>query len=160
LTIANKGETMPRRRLDFRDFEALTAEVERLKRGCTKAGSWDLGQVCDHLGRSMQASLDGFKEKAPWLLRVFLAPIFKRRIFKTRVMPAGIKGPPSLMPGPQVDETTAVKYFDAQLARVRDNTGSFQAHPFFGKLTNEEWKQFHLMHASLHVGFLTPGEGT
>ena len=126
---------MQRRQLDFRDFDALTAEIERLKRGgYMKAGNWDLGQVCEHLGKSMQSSLDGFKEKTPWLLRVFVAPIFKRRIFKSRVMPAGIKGPPSLMPRPQVDETTAVKYFDQQLARVRDHKGTFPKHPFFGKL--------------------------
>ena len=151
---------MKRRQLDLRDFDALTAEVDRLKQsGYTKAGNWDLGQVCEHLGRSMQASLDGFGVRAPWFLRVFLAPFFKRRIFKTRVIPAGIKGPPELMPGPQVDETAAHKNFDAQLARVRDHPDAFQKHPFFGKLTTEEWRQFHLIHSSLHLGFLIPREG-
>ena len=147
-----------RRPLVFNNLDEVVRDAETLlTRGYEKAGNWDLGQVCEHLGRSMQASLDGFGVRAPWFLRVFLAPFFKRRIFKTRVMPAGIKGPPELMPGPQVDETAAHKNFDAQLARVRDHPDGFQKHPFFGKLTAEEWRQFHLIHSSLHLGFLFPG---
>jgi hypothetical protein len=152
---------MERRKLELRDFAELAAEVDRLKRvGCTKVGNWDLGQACYHLGLTMQQSLDGFTTRAPWLLRVTLAPIFKRRLLKTRVMPAGIKGPPVMMPPDRVDETTVLKHFDEQLARVRDHAGEFEKHPFFGYLTNEEWKLLHLMHASLHLSFLVPREGS
>jgi hypothetical protein len=150
---------MERRKLDLRDLDALTADVEHLKRvGYTKIGNWDLGQCCEHLARSMRSSLDGFQAKAPWVLRVFLAPIFKRRIFKTRNMPAGIKGPPDLMPPAQVDETTALKHFDEQAGRVRNAT-AFQKHPFFGTLSAEQWLQFHLIHSSLHLSFLIPRDG-
>jgi uncharacterized protein DUF1569 len=147
---------MERRQLDLRSLDELTTEVERLQRtGCTKAGNWDLGQCCHHLAKSMQASVDGFSIKAPWYLRVFLAPIFKWRIYKTRKMPAGIKGPPDLMPTGPVDELTALKFFDEQLARVRNAT-AFQKHAFFGTLTHDEWIQFHLIHSSLHLSFLIP----
>ena len=83
---------MQRRQLDFRDFDALTAEVERLKSGYTKVGNWELGEVCHHLGRTMQSSLDGFKEKAPWLLRVHgcsrLAAMLQLEVsFKSRSNP-------------------------------------------------------------------------
>jgi hypothetical protein len=148
---------MERRRLDLRDFDALSADVERLKHGgYTKAGNWDLGQTCHHLARSMQVSLDGFAFKAPWYLRIFIAPIFKRKMFRTRTMRAGINGPPELMPGPQTEESSALKDVGAQLVRVRNNTGAFQEHAFFGTLTNEEWKQFHLIHAAHHLSFLIP----
>jgi hypothetical protein len=147
---------MDRRQLDVRSLDELTEEVERLHRtGSTKTGNWDLGQCCHHLAKSMHASVDGFGTTAPWYLRVFLAPFFKRRIFKTRKMPAGIKGPPELMPTGPVDETTAVKFFDEQLARIRTAT-AFQKHPFFGTLTRDEWIQFHLIHSSLHLSFLVP----
>src|SRR5438132_505258 len=150
---------MQRRQLDLRDLDALSAEVEHLKSvGCTKVGNWDLGQCCEHLAKSMRSSVDGFQFKAPWLQRVFLAPIFKRRIFKTRKMPAGIKGPPNLMPADQVDETTALKFFDEQLGRVRTAT-AFEKHVFFGTLTHDEWIQFHLIHSSLHLSFLIPRDG-
>ena len=152
---------MQRRKLDLRDYNEFTAEVDRLKeRGYTQLGNWNLGQACYHLAKSMQQSLDGFTVKAPWFLRVFLAPIFKRRLFKTRVAPAGIKGPPDMMPPAQVDEVSTLKAFDEQLARVRDHRGEFQNHPFFGYLSNEQWKQFHLIHASLHLSFLIPHEGS
>ena len=70
-------------------------------------------------------------------------------------MPAGIKGPPELMPTGPVDETTALKSFDEQLGRVRNAT-AFQKHPFFGALTREQWIDLHLIHGSLHLGFLVP----
>jgi hypothetical protein len=73
-------------------------------------------------------------------------------------MPAGIKGPPDLMPAAQVDETTALKFFDEQLGRVRTAT-TFEKHAFFGTLTHDEWIQFHLIHSSLHLSFLLPRDG-
>jgi Protein of unknown function (DUF1569) len=151
--------SMERRHLDFQDLDAVSTEVERLQRvGYTKVGNWDLGQCCEHLAKSMKSSVDGFQSRAPWLLRVFVAPIFKRRMFKTRKMPAGIKGPAELMPAAQVDETTALKFFDEQLGRLR-NTTSFQKHAFFGKLTRDEWIELHLIHSSLHLSFLLPRDG-
>jgi hypothetical protein len=149
-----------RRKLDLRSFDDMVGEVDRLRQGgYSRAGNWDLGQVCQHLAISMKSSLDGFQVRAPWYLRLFLAPIFKRRLFRTRSMPAGIKGPPDLMPAATVDEETAVKSFKDETERLRNHVGDFQPHAFFGKMTPQETRDLHLIHASLHLSFLIPRPG-
>jgi uncharacterized protein DUF1569 len=151
------GVIVERRQLDFRDFDAVAAEVERLRsQGYTKAGTWDLREICDHLSTTMRMSLEGFTFKAPWLLRTLFGPIFRRRILKNRRMPVGIKAAQPLMPGPPGDEQASVKVFTELLARVRDPQAQFQPSPFFGVLSPDEWRQLHLIHAAHHLGFLIP----
>jgi hypothetical protein len=149
---------MQRRQLDFHDFDAVAAEVERLRRyGYARAGNWDLRQVCEHLTATMRMSLEGFSfQGPPWPLRVLIAPLLRWRFFKTRRMPAGYKGPEPLMPNPAGDENAAVRTFNEMLARVRDPGASFHPSPFLGKLTAEQWRQLHLIHAAHHLGFLVP----
>src|SRR5262245_34135855 len=120
------------RPLDFRDFEEVLAEVERLHRGgYRKAGRWDLAQVCDHLCYFFQGSLEGFSFRVPWLIRKLLGPFFLRRISKTRRMQEGWRTPQQPLPEPGGDEAAAV-------ARLRHTVERFQSYreelypsPFF-----------------------------
>lgn len=144
-----------RRHLDFHDFAAVLAEVEALgQKGYAKAGNWDLGQVCDHLATAMRMQMDGAPFRAPWLARTIFAPLILRVILKKREMRPGIKVPPALLPGSPVDEEAAIKAFSDVVARFRDHPGEFALHPFFGKLTPEQARQLHLIHAAHHLGFL------
>ena len=92
---------MPRRQLDFREFDSIIKDIETLRQqGYTKVGKWDLSQVCRHLSIAMQMSIRDQKvQSAPWLVRKLVAPIIRRRIFKTRKIPEGIKVPDSVLPG-------------------------------------------------------------
>jgi hypothetical protein len=145
-----------RRQLDFRDFDTLAADVDRLHRdGYTKGGTWDLRQVCEHLTATMRMSIEGFTFKVPWWF-TFLRPLIRRRLFKTRKMPAGIKGPDPLMPAATGEETAALNAFHKELIRIRDHPGPFQRSPVLGRLDPDEWRQFHLIHASHHLSFLIP----
>jgi hypothetical protein len=145
-----------RRQLDFQDFDSLTADVDRLHRdGYTKAGTWDLRQICEHLTASMRMSIEGFTFKVAWWF-IFVGPLIRRRLFKTRKVPAGIKGPDSLMPASTGDETAALNAFHKELRRVRDHAGPFRPSPVMGRLSPEQWRQFHLIHAAHHLSFLIP----
>jgi hypothetical protein len=150
---------MPRRKLDFTTFDALIADVETLHaRGYTRAGNWSLEQAAEHLTLFMRCSLEGFPDKNDGL-KFKLARLFGRMIYnrmvKTRSIPAGFKGPDEFMPGPKSDPA-AVAVLQDMCRRVRDHAGAFHPSPVFGKLTNPEWKQAHLIHAAHHLRFLTP----
>ena len=150
---------MDRRSLDLRDFDAVARDVDSLlAKGYRRAGNWDLAQICDHLSMTMEGSINGFSIQVPWLVRKLVAPIFYRRIVMTRRLPAGRKGPASLMPKPGGDPGEAVRRFKEWLGRVGVHKGDFELHPFFGYLTPEEWRDLHLMHTSHHLSFLIPSE--
>ena len=149
---------MPRRKLDFTSFDAMLADIETLQaRGYTRAGNWSLEQAAEHLERFMRLSLEGFPDKN-YGLKFRVARLFGRMIFsrmiKTRSIPAGFKGPDEFMPGPAPRPET-VEELQAMCQRVRDYEGEFHPSPVFGKLTNAEWKQAHLIHGAHHLSFLT-----
>lgn len=50
-----------RRELKFLDFDNVIRDVEQLQaRGYSRAGNWNLAQVCGHLADWMSYPLDGF----------------------------------------------------------------------------------------------------
>ncbi|HZT79571.1 MAG TPA: DUF1569 domain-containing protein [Gemmataceae bacterium] len=152
---------MTRRALDFRDFGAVAAEVERLRRtGYDQAGNWNLAQVCDHLAAAMRGSVEGFPFPGPWFFRTLIGPFARRVFFRRRRMPAGIQIPERFRPAADVDEAAAVRAFHAALALVRDWPGEFVPHPILGRFTPAQWRQFHLIHAAHHLSFLVPRDTT
>src|SRR5689334_15110487 len=87
--MASQAAACPGRRLlQFDDFEQALGEVDRLL-GCphSRAGNWDLSQVCDHLAGAFDASMHGLRYRAPWLLRILLSRLILRRVLRTRRIP-------------------------------------------------------------------------
>jgi hypothetical protein len=146
-----------RRRLDYRSLEELQADAERLGAGPVKAlGNWSPGQIYRHLAVSFTHSIDGADIKFPWYLRL-MARIFKKKLIRGP-MPPGFKMPPDaaklIVPGPTSTEEglTELRAAIARLQREHKRA----RHPVFGELTQEEWNQLYLKHASLHMSFLVP----
>lgn len=148
---------MERRELDYRDFYALASDVKRLHEGgYDKAGEWDLSQTCQHLTTAMKQSLEGFTFKGPWFVRKIIVPLFmKGSFFKSRKIRAGLPAPDSFVFDP-VDEDKAVGSFLDTLERVKQNREWRHLHPVFERLTDDQWCQFHLIHAAHHLSFLIP----
>jgi hypothetical protein len=155
-----------RRKLEFRDFDEVLAEVDRLEKGgYSRAGNWDLPQACEHLSRFMAESLDGFKPGIPWLVRVLVVPLvrwwFRKKILVEGVMPTADTLPrwkPEPMAEPSAG-TAAVARFRDVIGRVR-SADRFHASPLLGELTVEQWRRAHLVHAAHHFGFLIPNAAT
>lgn len=151
----------PARRLDFRTWEQVLAEVDRLAAtGCTRTGAWDLGQVCVHLALPIEGTIDGVNLPATWLQRHVLGPIIKRVLFRTRHIPRGVKAPEIALPGEQPDQAAAVNRLRAAIDRFRSYNGPLSPHPIFGRLSRDEWEQFHLIHAAHHLSLLLPSPGS
>jgi len=147
-----------RRALRFQSVEEILADAEGLVAAPTKRslGNWVLNQLLMHLTYSMNHSIDGNIHLAPWYFRL-LGRLFKRRVME-RGMEPGFKLPRVR----EVDSFVAAASDAAALDALRKAVARVYAeqmtalHPFFGKLTHEEWRRLHCRHAELHLSFVVP----
>ena len=147
-----------RRTLAFNSLDQVMPDVDRLMAGYTKVGNWSLGQACNHLTKGVVAAIDGADFKAPWLLRMTLAPIFLRQILKSGKMREQIKVPKSLLPKPGLDDRAEAEALRAALQLYAAHTGPLADHPFFGRLTREQMDRLQYIHCAHHLSFLLPNE--
>ena len=146
-----------RRQLVFRTFEDMLSEVDALRtREHTRAGNWDLAQICTHLGGALDASRSGFDFRAPWLLRKIIARAAFRRMLRTGRLPSGVKIPQRHHPPAGLSSDTAVAELRSAAQRFEQHEGPLAPHWFFGRLTRDEWRQLHLIHGARHLGHLVP----
>ena len=145
-----------RRRLDFQRLDDVMPEVDRLLKGYRATGRWSLGQICKHLAGMMHSSVDGFAQTAPWVVRATVGPLAKRHVLRTGRMPEGIKLPKAAQPRPDLDARAEAEALRATIQQFARMAGPLKPHPFFGKLTVDEWTRLHAIHAAHHLGFLVP----
>ena len=146
-----------RRELHYSNLNDIITDAESLASGEYRtSGNWTFGQILEHLAMAMDCSIDGFGFKAPWLVRTFVAPVIKNRVF-SKPMPAGFKLPAKasrLQPG-DVTVEEGLEHLKRAIARYETETPS-APHPFFGKLARQEWVSLTLRHAELHMSFVHP----
>jgi hypothetical protein len=146
-----------RRALRFNSLDEMADEVERLAAQPTRSlGNWSLGQALRHLAIAMNYSIDGADFKAPWHVR-FVARLLRRRLL-TGGLPAGIRLPAKAarvaIPGATSTEE-GLHEFRCALARLKSESRR-SPHLVLGRMTREQWDQFHLRHAELHLSFIEP----
>jgi len=147
-----------RRELRFRALAEAVADAEKLVSSATTKplGNWPVSRLLTHLAMAMNGSIDGISFKAPWYARLF-GYFVKGRAIK-RGMRAGIRLPREVETGAfpaAASPQDALDIFRKAVARMQSEKAS-AAHPIFGRLTHEEWIQFHLRHAELHLSFAVP----
>jgi hypothetical protein len=157
---------MPKRQprpLTLTSLEDLRSEVERLssaeRQGTLRAaGNWSLDQCCQHLGRWLEFSLDGFPFKYPWRHRLIgrIVRIISWRWLVSLASRPGFVNPPSAR-AVEPDETIAagegVKGLLHQIARIASGEPMRQPSPVEGAINHDQWLYFHLRHAELHLSF-------
>jgi len=149
--------TLERRRLDFKSWPELLADVDRLRQAhYERAGNWDLSQILEHVGEGLRTALRGSDHRAAWIVRKLFGPLILKRILRQRRMKAGIKVPKWWLPGPSHDESAAVYQFRSEVDEFQGMTTTPFAHPFFGPLTKQQWNDLVLIHAAHHLSFLIP----
>jgi len=148
--------TAAQRQLSFNSLDDVSREVTALHEGgYEQLGDWALGQMCRHLAFPMNAGLEGrMNFKAPIMIRL-LRPVIRRSFFTTRKIKPGLPAPPgtTFEPG---DDAAAVEELRQAIQRVQQHGGPWPKHPFLGKLSGEQWREFHVIHAQHHLGFLEP----
>jgi hypothetical protein len=147
-----------RRQLHFDSFQQVLADVEHLARvPHVQLGNWTLAVMCDHLAKVLRSTTENRQYQPPWIVRPF-GRMFKKLILK-RTLPSGFRMPRRMaeLLAPQEDAE-----LEPALERFRQAVERFQAvelpshSPLLGRLSREEWEQFHCRHAELHLSFLVP----
>jgi hypothetical protein len=150
-----------KRKLDFRTLDEILAEVDRLQQNdYDMAGHWNLTQNCDHIGKIMLHTLEGdpSRVKIPWYIRMGGKMGFIM-MSKMRTIPLQLEAPGAFrptQPNEQEDEPAVIDAFRQTVKRLRDHNGPLVDHPAFGKLTKDEWIDFHCVHAAHHLSHLVP----
>ena len=150
--------TTARREVRYESLDEVMADAERLAGAKVRTlGQWTYPQILDHLGKSVLASMDGYGFRAPWVVRVFIAPLMKNS-FLTKPMKPGFKLPRSataILPGADVSMQAALECLRKAVARLKTEPGR-APHPFLGNLASQEYTALHLRHSELHMSFVVP----
>jgi hypothetical protein len=147
----------PRRRpLSFSNLSEVMPDVDRALRGYDKVGNWSLGQVCNHISGALRFTVEGYPARAPWLVRVTIAPLVFRRVMKTGQMPENARVPDVFLPKPALDDRAEAEALRGAIQLYVEHTEPMALHPFFGKMTRSQWDRFHCIHAAHHLSFLLP----
>ena len=151
------GQVTGRRELRFSNLDDITADVQRLSTGgYRQLGNWPLGQMCQHLANAFGMALDGNVPSAPWPVRALARWLYKEKTL--RRMKPGFKLPPKVaavvIPS-RVEDAQGIAALHTAIARWKKETQR-HPHPFFGRLTPQEWEQIMLRHSEMHLSFLLP----
>ncbi|MCL4220248.1 MAG: DUF1569 domain-containing protein [Phycisphaerales bacterium] len=154
--------TAAHRSLRFGSLESLEAELARIEAASAAGtlrttGNWTLGQICEHLGKFVRCSYDGFDGRPPLPVRVLGRLVFKRLAMGDGPVPRGIRLPKdavSSLPDPDITHGAGIALLRTQLARIHSGEQMRQPSPLFGSLTHEQWLHLHLKHAAMHLGFV------
>lgn len=157
-------KSAPRRDLDFQDMQAVLADLDSLEAAeragtLIQNGNWTLGQNAAHLGDFIEQSYDGFRFKAPIVIRLLFTGF--KPLFLGRPFPSGIKlrgSSQTLVPQDGVTTEEGLGLLREQIGRIKKGEQITQLSPLFGKLSHEQWVMLHRLHANLHLSFLDPGD--
>jgi hypothetical protein len=160
MTIKTK-KVQGRRQLRYADYDAFLTDAEATAADSANVknlGNWSIGQVFQHLAKSLLTSVEGADFKAPLPIRV-IAKLFFKKKFIYKALPAGFPIPDHaakiFLPADQVAADSGIAELRSAIERVKSDKTRAE-HGLFGKLTNEEWDNFNLRHAELHMSFLVP----
>ena len=147
--------------LTFASLDDVMPDVDRLLEGHTTLGNWSLGQICAHLARAITCSVDGFPEKAPWLVRRTLGRLALWWMLRRGRFAEGMRAPPACQPRPGADARAEAEALRAALRRFGSHPGPLAEHPLAGTVSRGAWERFHRIHCAHHLSFALPtgGEG-
>lgn len=144
-----------RRQLHFDSLDDVRRESESLlKFGYERAGRWSLGTMGDHLGRAMLYSCEGFPTLWPrpiqWCLRrLTLNGILARETMRMRI-------PAPISVNWQATDQEGVDCLLKGIDCFQQHSCPMSPHILLGKMSREQWIQFHLWHCEHHFSFLLP----
>jgi len=148
-----------RRVLHFTTIDQAMAEVDQLAAHADtlkSTGNWSPGTIIGHLGKWVQWSFEGVPMWIPPKPLQMLLKLTFKKSFIWKPMPAGKKIPGvanGTLGNEPMDLQQALALFRQMFTRLKNECPA-RPHPLFGIITHEEWINFHLRHAELHLGFL------
>lgn len=148
----NTKQVQGRRKVRYGSSDELLADAERRAQpDVRRVGNWSPGQIYEHLAIAMNNSIDGMDFMLPAPVRLVMNLFMKRKFIKQEI-PPGFKAPSSARPD-EIAAEAGLESLRQAVERVKTESGR-ALHPAFGKITREEWDEFHLRHAEMHMSFL------
>jgi hypothetical protein len=145
-----------RRTLSFAAIDQIMPEVDRLLEGHATVGNWSLGQIFGHLTHAVTYSVDGFPQRAPWLIRKTIGPWLLRRILRSGQFPEGVKLPKEAEPRPGLDARAEAEAMRAALRIFATAPGPFAEHPLGPAMDRAGWERMHCIHCAHHLSYVLP----
>ena len=123
-----------RRSLTFASLDRVMPDVDQLLAGHTTVGQWSLGQICNHLMRTLTWTVEGYPKLAPWIVRKTVGPLLLKRILRTGRFPDGITLPRPYLPPPDLDARAEAEALRAALWHFAAHSGPLSDHPMAGQI--------------------------
>lgn len=148
----NTKKVNGRRQVRYESLDDLLNDAQRLSTiELRTLGNWSQGQIYQHLSMSLNASIDGFSFAFPVPVRWLMSVLMKKRFLK-KELPPGFKSKANYVPK-ETSTAEGLAALQKSIERQKQETRR-AAHPGFGDLTLEEWNDFNLRHAEMHMSFL------
>lgn len=154
-TREGESNVAERRELRFESLDRVMPEVDRLLEGHVTVGNWSLGQICNHLARTIQIALDP-PRRMPWPVRRLVGPLVLRHFLRRGSMPDGFKSPASLIPKPGLDARAEAEALRATIQVFQQSMPEMFDHAFFGKVRKADFARLQCIHCAHHLGFVLP----
>ncbi|MBI2824938.1 MAG: DUF1569 domain-containing protein [Planctomycetia bacterium] len=146
-----------RRDVHYNAVDDILADAERLAAGgYTRLGNWPLGKMAKHITNAFNMALDGPPTKVPLPIRVIARWLYKDKAIQK--MRPGFKLNATMAKHFVPGDTSDAEGIESLRTACRRWKSEKQRHPhpFFGKLTDDEWNRLMLRHAEMHMSFLVP----
>lgn len=148
-----------RRELHFDSLDGAIGEAESLaSTEVTTSGSYSLGQILEHLARTLdvvtgERSAPAAPPPVRWVARLL------RSRFLHRPMKPGFRLPRQaqsvLWPDEEVTVEQGLEHLRQSAERFR-TTDPLPPHPFFGSMSRPDHERLQCRHFELHLGFVHP----
>src|SRR4051794_21117560 len=150
------GKVVGRRIVHYANLDEVLADAERLASAPHRLlGNWSLGMICKHIAKALDMGIDGDVPGLPRFIQPIVRLLLKNKMLRDG-MPAGRRPPEKaariIMPAATSDQE-GIDLLRKAIARWNSNPTRLP-HPFFGKLTDEDWNKLELRHAELHMSFV------
>ena len=148
------SEPARRSGLQYADEDAVIADVQRLRRGYAKGGTWSLAQMCCHLDRAVKARMQPGPH-GPNTPEQDARRELIRDVLASGKLPNGIQAPGAMQP-PADCGGDAVDSFIATMKTFKAFKDPIAPHRLFGHLPDADHRKLNLIHCAHHLSYLTP----
>jgi hypothetical protein len=148
----NTKKVKTRREAQYCSLDDIAADAKRLTEVEVRTdGNWSQGQIYDHLAKNFNGSIGGMGFAMPAPVRFLMSALMKKK-FLTKGLPPGFKTNAKLEP-PEVSTSEGLDALTKAIERLKQEE-TRAMHPIFGNISREEWDQFHMRHAEMHMSFI------
>lgn len=140
------------RKIRFRKLKEVEVEVQSLlESGYRQGGEWSLGEICDHLSKSLRAARVGISTYIPSFMQYGMYSFAGTMAQVTR----GMQVPTLIPPTEEISDQKGVNKLVKELKKYRKQRKR-AGRMFLGSTAAKRGRKFQLWHCGHHLSFLEP----